>query len=152
LGNHTWDHPSLPALDGDLRRLQILGCQETLFGYDNGLLRPPYGHLDIPSAIDSSALGYIPITWNLDINDWRYPTVAKMARGLINGLRPGTIVLLHDAIFPTPRDKNPQYDRGSVITAIDLFLTQIGRSFEFVTIPELMQYGQPVWQEWWITG
>lgn len=152
IGNHTWDHPSLPALPRRLRRSQILACQRALFGYDRGLLRPPYGHYNMAVDLDALALGYTPIAWSLHVNDWRYPTVSEMVSHLLSGLRPGSIVLLHDAIFKTPRDRNPQYDRSDAVTAIDLFLTEVGRSFEFVTIPELMNYGQPVRQEWCITG
>jgi peptidoglycan/xylan/chitin deacetylase (PgdA/CDA1 family) len=152
IGNHTWDHQSLLTLPRQLKHFQILACRRALDGSDNSLLRPPYGHYDKASSLDVAALGYIPVTWSLEINDWRYPTIPEMASGLINGLRPGSIVLLHDAIFPTPRDKNPQYDRGAVITAVDQFLTQVGKSFKFVTVPDLMHYGQPVWQEWGVTG
>lgn len=41
IGNHTWDHPSLPRLTGTERRQQILRCKEVIAPYDRGLFSSP---------------------------------------------------------------------------------------------------------------
>lgn len=141
IGNHTWNHPSLPTLPSDLRREQILSCSSVLCGCDSRLFRPPYGHQTEDSCREVVELGYTTILWSLHVNDWQYPSSTEMVKRLIEGVHPGAIILLHDAIFATPRDRNPRYDRSALIEAIDLFLTEIGASIRFLTIPELLIRG-----------
>jgi peptidoglycan/xylan/chitin deacetylase (PgdA/CDA1 family) len=37
-----------------------------------------------------------PLEWNVDPRDWARPGTAAIVRGVLRGLRPGAVVLLHD--------------------------------------------------------
>jgi hypothetical protein len=48
--------------------------------------------------------------WSLDVNNWQYLSATEMVKRLIEGVRPGAIIVLRDTIFATPRDPKPQYE------------------------------------------
>ena len=72
LGNHTWDHPSLPLVSSRERREQILLCDEVLkpFGKQVRLFRPPYYDQSLASCFDMICMGYSVIIGNRAANDW----------------------------------------------------------------------------------
>jgi peptidoglycan/xylan/chitin deacetylase (PgdA/CDA1 family) len=60
--------------------------------------RPPLGHVSPRTAAAARALGLMLVGWSLRSRDGRAATTAEeAARRVCAGLRPGTIVLLHDA-------------------------------------------------------
>ena len=63
-----------------------------------------------------------------------------MAERLLNKTCAGSIVLLHDAIF---RSLVPvtEFKRHAMLTAVELFLQEVGTRLRFVTLPELVQRG-----------
>jgi len=66
-----------------------------------------------------------------------------MAERLIRTCGPGSIVLLHDAIFKS-RQPIPQYDRQPMLEALTIFLEHVAGGLRFLTIPELLKHGLPV--------
>ena len=91
------------------------------------LMRPPYG------AITSSQkswikqkFGYPSILWSVDPEDWKRPGVSVVTSRLINGARPGGILLAHDIHKPT-------------IDAIPKVLQQLTqRGYQFITVSQLI--------------
>ena len=57
LGNHTWDHLSMPSLTGRFRRRQLAWTEEVLGSHSSGLFRPPYGEQSLGSRLDAARLG-----------------------------------------------------------------------------------------------
>jgi peptidoglycan/xylan/chitin deacetylase (PgdA/CDA1 family) len=145
IGNHAWDHPSFPLLSRRERRRQILACARALAPYGQRLFRPPYGHLDVASRLDTLRFRYEVIGWSVTGEDWLDRDAEWMADRLVDAVRPGSIILLHDALYHVLESRYA--DRGPVLDAVDQLLGRLGRGFRFVTIPELLRQGRPqrVW-------
>jgi peptidoglycan/xylan/chitin deacetylase (PgdA/CDA1 family) len=146
VGNHSWDHPFFPSLSRRERWRQIRACERVLVSHDAArLFRPPYGAQSLAMRLDALCLGYKVVTWSVEAKDWRDDDPEQMARRLLDGMRPGSIVLLHDAIYRS-RQAVPLYDRRAMLRALGLFLDRVRDRFRFVTVPELLTYGRPLCQ------
>jgi peptidoglycan-N-acetylglucosamine deacetylase len=142
IGNHSWDHPSFPSLRRHERQKQIRACEQVLAPYGKRFFRPPYGAEDVSSHLDALWLRYQVVKWSLDAEDWVEHDPAWMAEVLARGIQPGSIVLLHDAIFASEQE-SPQCNREPMLAALTLFLEGLDGPFAFLTIPELLRHGQP---------
>ena len=143
IGNHSWDHPSFLTLSGRARRRQIRACAQALAPYGDALFRPPYGEHSVTSCLDVFWLRHRMVTWNLDAEDWRAENPASLASRLAERLQPGSIVLLHDAIYRS-RQPVPQYNRDLTLAAVSLMLERLHGRFQFVSVSELLRYGRPI--------
>lgn len=101
IGSHSDSHPDpwrlpLRMLVGEYRRGR--GRVERAARRSAPLFRPPKGHVDAAGALAMLAAGVRPWLWTIDPGDW-VPDVRPddILAGLV-GLRPGDVVLLHDAI------------------------------------------------------
>ncbi len=146
IGNHTWDHSSLPLIRGQERRAQIRACSDVLAPYGQRLFRPPFGHQNLASRIDLFLLGYQVITWNLMGIDWLDHDAAWLVTRLNQEIRSGSIILLHDALYQFPEKRFA--DRTPTLEAVDMLLEQLGDTYRFVTIPALLKYGKPKRRMW----
>lgn len=101
LGSHTATHPDLWKLDpwvaiAEFRRGR--GIVEDITGAPVRLFRPPKGWLDVAQAAGLRALGFRTWLWTVDPEDWAPgATPESILRG-VEGIGPGDVVLLHDAI------------------------------------------------------
>jgi peptidoglycan/xylan/chitin deacetylase (PgdA/CDA1 family) len=146
IGNHSWDHASLPLLSGRERRAQIRACARALAPYGQRLLRPPYGHQTLASRLDAAWLGYRVIAWSVTAKDWLDTDADHIVDSLVSQLRPGSIILLHDALgtFPDIRYSN----REPMLQAVETVLERFGNRYRFVTVPQLLHLGRPDRQNW----
>lgn len=147
IGNHTFSHKALPELNIRQQIGEILKCRRALQPYGVPLIRPPWGKQNHISRLIALMLGYKVIVWSLTAEDWVQHSSEWMVDHLVDGLRPGTIVLMHDRIFASVLE-SPQYNRNATLEAIDLLLEKAGETFKFVTIPQLLQYGKPNYVIW----
>lgn len=147
IGNHTWDHPSMPLIGGRERRTQIRACARAVAPYGSRLFRPPYGNQNLASRLDALWLGYEVVTWNLHAEDWLDHEAEWMADRLIKQIRPGSIILLHDALYTTSEARYT--DRTATLEAVNILLERLGDHFRFITVPELFRYGRPQRQTWY---
>jgi peptidoglycan/xylan/chitin deacetylase (PgdA/CDA1 family) len=95
LGNHTFAHavPRWWALRTDVRACQEVVPQATLF-------RAPLGKLTPALWWAARREGLVCVHWALDTGDWRCRTdsdARACAREVLELVRPGDVVLLHDA-------------------------------------------------------
>lgn len=98
IGNHTWEHPSLPSLDKEMIRQQIADTNRAIAditGRTPTLLRPPYGATDEAVTVISSELGMAQIMWNIDTRDWDHHDPAQTLAA-VKLARQGDIILMHD--------------------------------------------------------
>jgi peptidoglycan/xylan/chitin deacetylase (PgdA/CDA1 family) len=140
IGNHSWDHPVFPQISGRDRRRQLRACAAAIAPYGSRLFRPPHGAQSRGSRLDTWLLGYRSIGWNVDAEDWMPRGADWMAERLLHNTGPGSIVLLHDAIFRSLQPV-PQYDRQPMLDAVMMFLERVGRRLQFLTVPELLKRG-----------
>jgi peptidoglycan/xylan/chitin deacetylase (PgdA/CDA1 family) len=146
LGNHGWDHTSLVTVDGWERRRQIRACAEAIGASGQRLFRPPFGHQSVASRLDLLYLCYRVIAWNLDPADWLEHDSVEMASWLVERIRPGSVVLLHDAIH-RPR-RGAVVDRTQTLRVVDRVLERLRGEMRFVTVPELLRRGTPQRANW----
>lgn len=147
IGNHSWDHSSLPLLSGRERRAQIRACEKALAPYGQRLFRPPYGYQSVASRLDALWLGYQVITWSVTASDWQDRDAHWITDQLVNEIKPGSIVLFHDALYTYVEKRYT--DRGPTLQAVDLLLEHLGGRFRFVTVPELLRSGRPQRRNWY---
>ncbi len=151
IGNHSWSHPSFIEIGPGERWTEIRRCEQALHLADHRLFRPPYGHQNFRSRMSLYFLRYRVIGWNVAAQDWLLQNPCEMAERLIQQIRPGSIVLLHDAIYRS-RLTMPQYDRQPMLEALKMVLDSLAQQYRFVTIPSLLTYGRPVYTRWQRSG
>ena len=147
IGNHSWDHPSFPLISGRKRRAEIRACAKAISPYGQRLFRPTFGQQTLASSFDALFLSYKVITWNIEVEDWLDHDANWITAKLMNGIKPGSVVLLHDSLYHTYEDRYA--DRKPVLDAVDTLLEQLSGHFRFVTIPELLKHGRPKRQYWY---
>lgn len=126
IGNHTWNHPSLPSLTPEQVRDQ-LGRTATLLrslsGQPVATFRPPYGEF---TAEVLAAAGEPAMIWTVDTRDWAGPAESEIVASSVRGATVGGIILLHDtqerSVSATPAIVSGLRDRGfSTATITQLF-------------------------------
>jgi peptidoglycan/xylan/chitin deacetylase (PgdA/CDA1 family) len=128
LGNHTYTHANLrrsspTKVTAELRRTQEAIRRVT--GITPGLMRPPFGATDEQVTTITRRLNLAQILWSLDPRDWRDRDAEKVEDRVVNGVRKGSIVLMHD-IHPTTVAAVPGILRRLTI-----------EGYSFVTVSEL---------------
>lgn len=126
IGNHTYSHLLLTKYSEDKIKEEIDRTSELIFtttGRKPSLLRPSYGSFNkkIKSASDMPI-----IIWDVDTLDWKYHNSKRITNRVVNKVRDGDIVLMHDiysatanaleSIIPLLKDKG-----YSFVTVSDLF-------------------------------
>ena len=99
IGNHTMGHTMLTEVKPTKVDAQIAAGQKTIVGatgVEPRWFRPPGG--DISASVWSQVRNadLRVAMWDVDPKDWRRPPAAQLARYVVNHVRPGAIVLLHD--------------------------------------------------------
>lgn len=147
IGNHSYDHPSFPLISSRERRIQVRSWQQVVGPAGQRLFRPPYGHQSPASRLDLLRLGYQVVTWNVVAQDWLDHDAGWLTDLLMRKVRPGSIVLLHDALFDAEVDR--YWDRTATLEAVGLVLAHFADRLKFVTVPELFQYGRRQYRNWY---
>jgi peptidoglycan/xylan/chitin deacetylase (PgdA/CDA1 family) len=144
IGDHTWSHPSLSEVSVVAARSQI---ERTLAALEKAgirsvhLFRAPYGDITPAQLAMVKELELIAVHWTLALDHYvgglgLEPIAA--ARQLAADVRPGAIILAHDA-------KDGGVDRGPAVQALALLLPLLrARGYDFVTVDELLTAGTPV--------
>lgn len=146
IGNHSFSHRPLPLLSRRERRRDIRRCTAVLGQHNSGLFRPPFGEQDLATRIDLGWFGYRVITWSVIEPDWESFEPDRLAAAIEAKLRPGAIVLLHDSLHEFSK---PEYaDRSRSLQALELLLQHTTEAYRYVTVPELLESGQPQRRYW----
>ena len=101
LGDHTWSHAHLTTLKPAQVLRQLEWTQATVLvrtETEVRLFRPPYDQIDARVRRVVRSLGLLDVRWNVDSGDSRWGArPAQVTRTILRNLKPGAIVLLHDA-------------------------------------------------------
>jgi len=138
IGNHSWNHPSFPAISHAERASQIARCETALGVHSHKLFRPPFGDLDWPSRLQLMSGGFEVIGWNVSSSDWLPGDAARVLGSIQRRLTPGSIVLLHDQLFVHAPDD--VCSRDGMHAALDELLND--DQLRFVTVPQLLAAGR----------
>lgn len=147
IGNHTWDHQSMPLLTGRYRRKQIEWCAEALSPHGTRLFRPPYGEQSLGSRLDALRAGHDVVCWDVIAEDWRDDPPEALVKRVYRRLRRGSIVLFHDTLYTTVEED--WKDRRPMRAAVEQLLVDLKDRYRFVTVPELLKLGRPFRWHWY---
>lgn len=99
-GTHTQSHPQLTSLSEAEQRREIEAgndVSERVLGRKPEFFRPPYQAHNRTTDQIVKSLDQVQVLWNVDTEDSLGPTTAdKVAQNAIAGLRPGSIILMHE--------------------------------------------------------
>jgi peptidoglycan/xylan/chitin deacetylase (PgdA/CDA1 family) len=144
IGNHSWNHPSLPTVSV-LERARQIGRWEAVLGErEPKLFRPPFGDTDGRVQAQLLARGYRVIGWNVSASDWQRLDGAQIFAFVDRVVTPGSIVLMHDHLFAYA--ETDEWSREPMLCALELML--IRARFEFVTVQDLLARGRPRGEFW----
>jgi hypothetical protein len=91
--------------------------------------------------LDALWLGYDVVAWTEAAYDWLDHDAGWIFDWLAPGLRPGCVILLHDALYQAPDLRYA--DREPMLRAVEMLLGRFGGRFRFVSVPELRGCGRP---------
>ncbi len=136
LGNHTQTHPHMNKLsaDGIAGELKALDDHvEAITGKRSVLFRAPFGEYNDLVVTSVRALGYEPIQWSVDTQDWKKGRSAQTILDTVfSKLSSGAIILCH----------NNGYTIEEYLPALITRAKELG--YEFVTVGELLLEGDTV--------
>lgn len=125
IGSHTYTHSNLKRLKKEELKQEEANTNQAyknITGQNLKLLRPPYGNIN---DIMKETMDYVFVNWNVDTEDWRYRNVDHIYNAIINTVKDGDIVLMHDL-----------YD--TTIEAVKKALPELYvRNFQVVSVTEL---------------
>ncbi len=132
VGNHTNSHDSMACMDARTVLREMIGCEdalEELCEYRPHLFRPPEGAVTphVQSCLEDE--DYLLVLWSLDTRDWEKKSTDHIVRTVLDGVRAGDIILMHDYIGRN--SKTPE--------ALEILLPQLlERGYELVTVSDLL--------------
>jgi len=134
LGDHTATHPDLAALSRAAMVHELAAGQAAArraAGVAIRLFRPPYGLSTPAIAAEARRLGMVEVLWSVDSGDSIGGNFHQIAARVRRGIRPGSIVLMHE-------------NRGQTIRALRSILPYLRRHrLRPVSVPELLAADPP---------
>ncbi|MHB8514607.1 MAG: polysaccharide deacetylase family protein [Dehalococcoidia bacterium] len=118
LGNHSYLHDAVRWLDPRYPELQrTQDAFKRNLGVCPAFYRPPHGSHTPFIAHVVADHGMTMITWDDSAGDWATSDGQLVARRILKGVRPGSIILLHDGI-----DGNIGANRSVILAALPIIL------------------------------
>ncbi len=130
--NHSDTHPHMSQLSREEMTAEIEACNdkiEAITGARPTLLRPPYGEYDNAVIETVRELGMEPIQWDVDSLDWKELPAEEICRRVTEHVKPGSIVLFHNAALHTPE------------ALPEIIETLLGEGYSFVPVSQLILDG-----------
>lgn len=138
IGNHSYSHPVFLAVQPPREQDRQIDLAEKIIEETTGvhcvLFRPPHGFKSpwLLHAVQSR--GMVSVEWAEDSADWTSAKSEKIIANVLNKVRPGDIILLHDGM-----DLIHGADRRETLQALPLIIKKLkDHGYRFVTIPELI--------------
>jgi peptidoglycan/xylan/chitin deacetylase (PgdA/CDA1 family) len=131
VGNHTWTHIDTsgagPEVASQLDRTQA-GIKKAT-NFKPCLFRPPYGAKSAASVALTARKGMQSVLWDVDTSDYERPASFDITQRVLNGVKPGSIVLMHDGGGP----------RDQTLGALpDVIKGLKAKGYRFVTLSKLL--------------
>ena len=128
LGNHSWNHNSLHkmgAADIVANLNRTADAVEAACGARPTLVRTPGGGFNSTVSSALASMGMPCIYWSIDTRDWEHKNTQKTVSAVLDHVRDGDIVLMHDIHSPT-------------IAAAEIIIPELAaRGYQLVTVSEL---------------
>jgi peptidoglycan/xylan/chitin deacetylase (PgdA/CDA1 family) len=126
IGNHTYTHVQLCNVSDSESYEEIVKTNEIIeqiTGEAVQYIRPPYGSYSNKLLM---RINMTPVMWSIDPEDWNTKDVNKVVKSVVENVKGGDIILLHD-IYDT-----------SVAAALEIIDELKARGFVFVTVDQLL--------------
>lgn len=127
IGNHTYEHKILTRTDAAGIREQVSKTNATvknITGTDPIVMRPPGGCVN---DTVKSQTGMPMILWSIDTLDWRTRNAASTKTAVLDHVKDGDIVLMHDLYEATAN------------ASTTIIPTLVERGYQLVTVSELAE-------------
>lgn len=132
VGNHTFSHRRFSRMNEHELLDEIAACEDAISSVAEcrpHFIRPPEGELNDTMRRVIGALDYRIVLWDVDTRDWAHTPPEQICTHILDTVRPGDIILMHDFIghnSPTPE-------------ALRLVIPRLlERGYHFVTVGELV--------------
>lgn len=130
IGNHTWEHPNMTTIPQQYVPEQLSAAQDAITaatGTAPTLWRPPGGLTDDAVNAVAGKMGLAGILWDVIPFDWiNDANTAATRYMLMTQIKPGSVVLLHDAY-------------SSTVDLVEQFLPVLAANgYHVVTVSELL--------------
>ncbi len=126
IGYHGYSHDSMKAMSRRQIAQEILDTEALLpEGCRPAFLRPPGGLSGDGVRQVAEARGLAILHWSVDPHDWEIHNEAAIEKAVLEKVRDGDIILLHDMTT------------ASVEAALDIVDELLKQDYEFVTVSEL---------------
>ena len=127
IGNHSVSHPRVDLLRGERLEHELFAVNDYMlehFNYDVKTFRPPYGAYNkkVEELLEEEI-----ILWDVDSLDWKYRETDPTYNEIMNNVKDGSIILLHD-LYDTSVD-------AALLAMKDL----LKQGYQFVTVDELLE-------------
>jgi len=136
VGNHSYGHHKRDALL-DLRYGELSHAEEAIAkaaGVCPALFRPPNGFHTPWQLRTVSSHQMRTVGWDVQPSDWEDPPAEEIVRRVVDSVRPGSIVLLHDG-----SDTKQGVDRSATLNALPGIIEGLrARGYRFVRVDELL--------------
>ncbi len=136
IGNHSYHHRKRDALL-DLRYGDLSAAQDAIANAAAvcpALYRPPNGFHTPWQLLAVSRNDMRAVTWDVLPRDWKNPPPDVLARRVLDSVRPGSIVTLHDG-----DDTNATADRSATLAALPQIIEGLRqRGYRLVRLDELL--------------
>ncbi len=129
IGTHSSTHSYMSKQNAEEIKLELTSSSEAIEKITEKkveLFRPPYGDYDDELIKTASELGYYSIQWDVDSLDWKDLSATDIAMRVINNVKNGSIILMHNNGLHTAE-------------AVPIILETLkNKGFTFVPIGELI--------------
>ncbi len=132
IGDHTWNHADVSGA-GSFAASEISSTASAIRGATGGftpcLFRAPGGAVSGALISEARSMGFTTIEWSVDPRDWSRPGTGAIYSTVVNGARPGAIILQHDG----------GGDRSETLAALPQEIATLkARGYGFVTVTQLL--------------
>jgi peptidoglycan/xylan/chitin deacetylase (PgdA/CDA1 family) len=132
IGDHTERHAPMAQLSPADQESQLLEQAAAIGRYGGRfprLFRPPYGVWNAATLTLLARYRMLMVLWTVDTDDYEQPGVTAIVDSVLDGARPGAIVLLHDA----------GGNRTDTVAALPIIIHDLrARGYKLVTVPQLL--------------
>jgi peptidoglycan/xylan/chitin deacetylase (PgdA/CDA1 family) len=130
LCNHSWSHDEqLATRSPEVIRSEIARTQDAVrraAGVTPRLFRAPGGVWSAGLVAEARRQGMSALEWTVDPRDWARPGTPAIVRALLQGIRPGAVVLLHDG----------GGDRSQTVLALQAVLVPLQKRHLVAALPQ----------------
>lgn len=135
VGNHTWSHQDLAFMDSQTTRSEIVDGKRAIhevLGVETSYFRPPRGELTGAAMRILADQNDDTFLWSVSRNQPGTGTPKLVADHILERLRPGAIVDMHDSI-----------GRGNFLPASNRIVRQLSasRDVDVAAVPAILQRG-----------